>query len=392
MALTAARVKQVAQKGRYTDGGGTGLFLNVTGRGGKSWIQRISIDGRRCDVGLGSYPQISLAEARKIATRNKLTVLEGSDPLEERRERERKSAGVPTFRQATESYYELHKPNLKDGKHRTNWLQVLNRHAMPSLGPRKIDTITPADVLDVLLPIWTIRPPTARRVRQRIRSIMAHYVARGIVAVNPAGESIDGGLPKQAPSRNHFRALPYQEVGEALETIKQSTASESAELAIRFLVLTAARSVEVRGMVWEEVDLWGALWIIPGERMKTGEPHRVPLSTQALDVLERAKRLGDGLSYVFPSVQAKGKAMSDMTLTEVLRRTGLADRATVHGFRTSFRTWAAEQSGASWAACEAALSHRLGNIVEQAYVRTDMLDERRELMQDWADFVTHVQN
>lgn len=390
MALTAARVKQVSKKGRYTDAGGTGLFLNVTGRGGKSWIQRISVDGRRRDVGLGSYPQIGLADARMIATRNKLAVLEGSDPVAERRERERKAAEIPTFRQAAGSYYELHKPNLKNGKHRTNWLQVLNRHAMPLLGLRRIDTITPADVLDVLLPIWTSRPPTARRVRQRIRSIMAHYVARGLVAVNPAGESIDGGLPKQAPSRNHFRALPYQDVGHALVTLKQSTASESAKLAIRFVILTAARSVEVRGMVWEEVDLDGALWIIPGERMKTGEPHRVPLSTQALDVLNRTKHLDDGSGYVFPSVQSKGKAMSDMTLTEVLRRIDLADRATVHGFRTSFRTWAAEQSSASWAACEAALSHRLGNIVEQAYVRTDMLDERRGLMQDWADFVTRV--
>ena len=388
MGLTAVMVKRISAKGRYTDGGGTGLYLNVTGRGGKSWVQRISVDGKRRDVGLGSFPQVSLSEARKRATRNKLAAMDGFDPLAEQRNAKKQAASLPTFKEAALAYYELHKPNLRNGKHRENWLQVLERHAIPSLGDRRVDTITPSDVLNVLTPIWTSRPPTARRVRQRSRSILAFCMARGLISVNPAGESIDGGLPKQPRSKNHFRALHFSDVPGALETIDTSTASESAKLALRFVVLTACRSGEARGARWDEIDWQARTWKIPASRMKAGVEHRVPLSTQAGEVLRRARTLDDGSGLVFPSARSKGRKMSDMTLTEVLRRTCLADRATVHGFRTSFKVWTMEATDTPWAVGEAALAHTIGNSVEAAYARSDLFERRLELMQSWADCIT----
>ena len=389
MSLSATRVRSIKPEDklkRYADG--NGLYLVVYQSGAKNWIHRATVDGRRTDIGLGSFPAVSLAKARERCQANREAVADGLDPVAERRRAKQEAAGVPTLRQATKSYYELHKPNLKNGKHRANWLQVLERHAFPALGDVPVDKISPIDILNTLSPIWTSRPPTARRVRQRIRKVFGYCLAREYVSVNPAGETIDGGLAPQPPSRNHFRALPYQEVAQALETIDASTAYESAKLALRFLTLTACRSTEARGAQWGEIDLERAVWSVPASRMKTGIAHRIPLSSQAVAVLKLAKRLDDGSGYVFPSAQAPGRAMSDMTLTAILRRTGLASRATVHGFRTSFRVWAAECSGASWEASEAALAHRVGNAVAQAYARTDWLDERRPLMEAWADYIT----
>ena len=203
----------------------------------------------------------------------------------------------------------------------------------------------------------------------------------------PQGSDIDGSLPKQPPSRNHFRALPYSEVGEALHLIEASTASLPAKLALRFLVFTAARSSEVRGATWSEIDWQAKTWTIPAHRMKQDIEHRVPLSTQALQVLERAREINTGTELIFPSAQTKSEQMSDMTFLQVLRRVGLAERCTPHGFRSSFRSWAAEQTSASWAACELALAHRPGNAVEKVYLRVDLLGERRGLMQAWANFL-----
>ena len=249
-----------------------------------------------------------------------------------------------------------------------------------------VDKISPVDVLNALTPIWTTRPPTARRVRQRIRKVFGYCLAREYVSVNVAGEVIDGGLAPQAPSRNHFRALPYQEVGQALETIDTSTASESAKLALRFTTLTACRSTEARGAQWDEIDLERAVWTIPGGRMKTGIAHRIPLSSQAVGVLRLAKRLDDGSGLVFPSAQAPGRAMSDMTLTAVLRRTGLAERATVHGMRSSFRDWCADFAVPREIA-EASLAHVVGGV-EGAYLRSDVIERRRPVMEAWANFLT----
>ncbi len=213
-------------------------------------------------------------------------------------------------------------------------------------------------------------------------------MANELIETNPAGEAVDGALPSMPKVKAHLRALPYQEVGAALKTVDGSQTSLAAKRCLRFLVLTAARSGEVRGATWEEIDFEGATWTIPGSRMKAGTEHRVPLSDQALELLTLAQQLEDGYGLCFPSPLRPGRGLSDMTLTKVLRSTGLADRATVHGFRTSFKTWTMEQTDTPWAVGEAALAHQLGGSVEQAYARSDLFDRRRTLMQQWADYLT----
>ena len=213
-------------------------------------------------------------------------------------------------------------------------------------------------------------------------------MANELIETNPAGEAIDGALPSMPKVKAHLRALPYQEVGSALRTVDASQTSPASKHCLKFLVLTAARSGEARGATWDEIDFEGATWTIPGSRMKAGMEHRVPLSDQALDVLMLAHRLEDGSGLCFPSPLRPGRMLSDMTMTKILRSTGLADRATVHGFRTSFKTWTMEQTDTPWAVGEAALAHQLGGTVEQAYARSDLFDRRRMLMQQWADYLT----
>ena len=243
------------------------------------------------------------------------------------------------------------------------------------------------DVLTVLAPIWSTRPETARRVRQRMRTVFRWAMANELIETNPAGEAIDGALPSMPKIKAHLRALPYQEVSSALKTVDASQTSLAAKRCLRFLVLTAAPSGEARGATWDEIDLDGAAWTIPASRMKAGLEHRVPLSDQILEVLTLAHQLEDGSGLCFPSPLRPGRMLSDMTLTKVLRSTGLADRATVHGFRTSFKTWTMEQTDTPWAVGEAALAHLLGGSVEQAYARSDLFVRRRTLMQQWADYI-----
>ena len=213
-------------------------------------------------------------------------------------------------------------------------------------------------------------------------------MANELIETNPAGEAIDGALPSMPKVKAHLRALPYQDVGSALRTVDASQTSPASKHCLRFLVFTAARSGEARGATWDEIDIQGATWTIPGSRMKTGTEHRVPLSDQAIEVLTLARQLEDGSGLCFPSPLRPGRMLSDMTITNILRKTGLADRATVHGFRTSFKTWTMEQTDTPWAVGEAALAHQLGGSVEQAYARSDLFDRRRTLMQQWADYLT----
>ena len=381
MALSATRAKAIKDPGRYSDGGGLHLYISKAGR--KSWVQRITIDGRRRDIGLGAFPTVSLAQAREKAADNRAAVAEGRNPLAEKR-----SPAMPTFREAARSVHEANIPRWRNGRHSAGWIQTLERHAMPALGNTPLDRIGRSDALDVLIPIWTTRPETARRVRQRMRTVFRWAMAHGYMETNPAGEAIDGALPRMPRVKAHFRALPYQEVGAALETVASSQASMSAKLCLRFLALTAARSGEARGATWDEIDLQGQEWRIPSQRMKAGMEHRVPLSRQALDLLREASALRDESGLVFPSPRKPGSAMSDMTLTKVLRAVGLAERATVHGFRSSFKNWTLEQTDTPWAVSEAALAHLLGNATEQAYARSDLFERRRALMQLWADYVT----
>ena len=381
MALSATRAKALKDPGRYSDGGGLHLYISKAGR--KSWVQRITIDGRRRDIGLGGFPSASLALAREKAAENRAAVAEGRDPLADKR-----SPAMPTFREAVRAAHEANRPRWSNAKHIASWIQTLERHAIPKLGNISLDRIDRGEVLRVLTPIWTDRPETARRVCQRMRTVFRWGMAHGFMETNPEGEAIDGALPPMPKVKAHLRALPYQEVRSALETVDECQSSIPAKLCFRFLVLTAARSGEARGAMWDEIELQEQVWRIPAERMKAGKEHRVPLSVQALELLGKASELRDESGLVFPSPLKPGLPMSDMTLTKVLRTTGLSERATVHGFRSSFKNWTLEQTDTPWAVSEAALAHILGNSTEQAYARSDLFERRRALMQQWADYLT----
>ena len=270
------------------------------------------------------------------------------------------------------------KPRWRNDKHADSWMQTLERHAFPVLGDLSVDRIERVDVLAVLTPIWGTRPETARRVRQRIRAVLRWAWAHGFVTENVAGEAIDGALPAMPAVKAHLRALPYRDVAAALDTVEASRASPSVKACLRFVVLTACRSGEARLAKWHEVQSEAREWRIPGSRMKAGIEHRVPLSDAALAVLERVRSLRDESGLIFPSPARPRRPMSDMTLTKVMRDTGLAARATVHGFRSSFRTWASEQTDAPHAVMELSLAHAVGTAVEQAYARSDLLGRRRE--------------
>ena len=380
MALTAAKAKALSEPGMHNDG--RGLYLRVAKGGSKGWILRIAIDGRRRDIGLGGHPTVTLAKARQLAEAHRLAVAEGRNPLAEKRR-----AKMPTFREAAETVHAANLPRWRNGKHTDQWINTLRTYAFPVIGNLRLDRITRRDVLAVLTPIWTTKPETARRVRQRIRATLKWAMAHEFVEHNAAGEGIDGALPAMRRVRAHFRALPYTEIPAALDTVDASPASMAAKLCLRFLILTAGRSGETRGALWSEIDLDAREWRIPENRMKAGVEHRIPLSDAAVAVLEQARPLSGGEGPIFPSPMKPGQPMSDMTLTKVLRSTGLAQYATVHGFRTCFRTWASERTSAARAVMELSLAHAVGSSVEQAYARSDLIEKRRVLMQAWADFV-----
>ena len=366
--------KSLREPGRYSDGDGLHLFTSRTG--GKSWVHRVTVDGRRRDIGLGAYPTVSLAQAR-----NRAAIADGKDPLAEKRR-----PAVPTFREAAHATHGANRPRWRNRRHALSWIQTLERHAFPRIGNMPVDTIGRTDVLAVLTPIWTTRPETARRVRQRMRTVFRWAMAHEAIESNPAGEAIDGALPSMPKVKAHLRALPYQETAEALRTVDGSPTSPASKLRLRFLVLAAARSGEARGAAWDEIDPDGATWTVPGSRMKSGEEHRVPLSAQALGAGGGASPPGR-LTALFPVPAATGPDAERCDADEGApyerpRRPG--DGARV---RTSFRTWTMEQTQTPWEVAEAALAHRLGSAVVQAYARSDLFEQRRALMQRWADYL-----
>ena len=382
--LTALEIKNLepqAKTLRIADGRGRGLYLVVRPSGSKAWVQRIMVDGKRADIGLGGFPAVSLAKAREKSLEVRAAVADGRDPRAERRR-----PALPTFREAAELYIKANAPTWRNGKTAQDMRTRLDAYVYPVLGGACIDRVTRGDVLAVLEPIWTAKPAASRKLRQQVRSIFSYALAHGWVESNPAGEVIDAALPKTPAVKSHFRAMPYQDVAATLRKIEASPSRLAVRLCFRFLVLTAARSGEARGARWQEIDLDGRTWTIPAERMKANREHRVPLSDAAMEVLRRAKDLSDDSGLVFPS--ARGRELSDMTLTKMLRDNGLAQVATVHGFRTSFKTWCMETTDTPWAVGEAALAHTLGNSTEQAYARSDLFERRRDLMQQWADYVT----
>ena len=378
--LTGAKAKSLSRPGRHGDG--DTLYLCVKASGAKSWIQRITIDGRRHDIGLGAFPVVGLAKARERAFANRVAIADGRNPLAEKIK-----ASIPTFREAAEKTIEANRPRWRNPKTDRNWTAALERHAFPVLGNMRVDRIGREDVLRVLTPLWTSKPEQARKLRRRIRATLAWCQAHGHIEHNIAGDAIDGALPAQPAVKEHLRALPYRDVAEALATVDSSRASPTAKLCLWFTILTAARSGETRGAAWAEIDLEAHEWRVPANRMKSNVEHRVPLSDAAMAVLQRALPLRNNHSdLIFPSPARRGRPLSDMTLTKVLRDSGLADRATVHGFRSSFRDWCAE-TGKPRELAEAALAHVVAGV-EGAYFRSDLFERRRQLMADWAQYLT----
>lgn len=378
--LTAAKIRKISWPGLHGDGGTLYLRLSPNG-GSKSWVQRVTIKGKRCDIGLGGWPVVSLAEAREAAFENRRLIHKGGDPLAEKRR-----AKAPTFREAAERTFEASRPRWRSAKVEKSWMQQLRKHAFPVLGHLRVDRIERQDVLRVLVPLWTVKPETARKLRMRIRTTLKWAQAVGFIDDNPAGAAIDGALPAQPSVKEHLRALPYREVAAALKIVEASRASLAAKLCLSFVVLTAARSGEARGATWTEIDLEAGEWRIPATRMKAGAEHRVPLVDAALAVLEPAQQLRDGSDLVFPSPKKAGQPLSDMTLTKILRTTGLAERTTVHGFRSSFRNWCAD-TGKPREIAEAALAHAVGGV-EGAYFRSDLFERRRVLMAQWTEYLS----
>ena len=379
--LSASFVKTVNAPGRYGDGrGGHGLSLLVkpmrAGGFSKSWSQRILINGRPTNIGLGGYPIVTLAEARRAVIANRRAVVQGRDP---------RAGGVPTFEEAAEKVIAMHEPTWKDGaRSAAIWRSSLRDYAMPQLGKKTVDAITTADVMAVLVPIWSTKRETARRVRQRIGAVMKWSVAHRYRQDNPAGDAIAEALPRDGmAAKTHHRALPHGEVGAAVDKIRASGAYRATVLAFEFLVLTASRSGEVRGARWDEFDIESATWTVPASRMKMARPHRVPLSTRALKVLEEARELSDRADLAFPS--PTGRMLSDSTISKLVRENGIG--CVPHGMRSSFRDWAAECSDAPREVCELALAHVNSDRVEAAYRRSDLFEKRRELMEEWAAYI-----
>ena len=379
--LTDRAIRNLKTPGRHPDG--DTLFMVVTPSGSKSWVQRLTIRGKRHDLGLGGYPVVSLAEARRKAFENRTQAKSGVDPLAEKREVEFKDS-IPTFEVLATQHIAENSHAWRNAKHRAQWLSTLQSYAFPTIGALRVNEITRKHVVEALSPIWTAKPETARRVRQRIRAVMDRAVALEFADYNPAGDAVNGALAKLPRVKAHHRALPYRELPAALQAVRDSTASPSVKLAFELLALTTCRSGEIRGMTWDEVDLKTATWSIPAARMKAGKLHRVPLSLRALAILGEARSLSEGNGVVFRAPRSGG-IISDMAFTQMLRRLGLD--FVPHGLRSSFRDWAAEQTDAPHAVMETALAHSVGNATEAAYARSDLFERRRELMERWSTFL-----
>ena len=384
--LTALSAKTLSKPGRHGDG--DGLYLNIAPSGSKSWVQRIVIHGRRRDIGLGLYPAVSLARAREIAHDNRSAIAQRRDPIAEKREKReaglRPAPSIPTFAEAAARVIELRRPTWSNARHTAQWENTLSTYAHPVIGNKTVDSITPADAMAVLTPIWTTKPETASRVRQRMETVMDWAITHGYRLDNPAGRSLLKVLPPVKRLKEHRQALPYAQVPGAVALVRECTADIPTKLAFEFLVLTAGRSVEVRAAEWSEIDREAAAWEVPAARMKARRPHRVPLPGRAMEILKEAARFGGGQDLVFPATRS-GRATSATTFTALLRRLGIP--AVPHGFRSSFRDWVIKQTSTPWAVAEAALAHNVGNSTEAAYMRSDLFDQRRALMNAWAAYV-----
>lgn len=388
---TSMEVESRTDPGLMRVGGVAGLYLQVERTGSKSWILRATVGSKRRDIGLGGYPDVSLSEARKTAQELRKRISQGIDPVAERKAARaaliQSQTNSLTFRQATASFLTMRGDEWRNAKHRQQWANTLETYAFPIMGDLPVQDITKDHVLRTLDPIWKTKTTTAKRVRGRIESVLDWATTRGYrEGLNPARWKGHLDTLLATPSRiakvEHHPALPAAQMYDFMRRLREheGLGAKALELAI----LTACRSGEVRGATWGEIDLDGKTWVIPSDRMKAGREHRVPLSDDALNLLRNLH--SDDVkpdTLIFPS--RKGTALSDMTLTAVMRR--MKVEAVPHGFRSTFRDWVAESTNYPHDVAEMALAHTISNKVEAAYRRGDLFEKRRALMNEWARFL-----
>jgi integrase len=375
--LTARKV-EVAKPGKYCDGGN--LYLIVSRTGSRKWMLRFTWRGRAKEMGLGSAASVPLADAREKAAAARRKIAQGLNPIDERK----RDSCTPPFDKMADEVREALSPGFRNGKHRAQWKSTLETYAAP-LRRKPVDTITTDDILNVLKPIWIVKPETASRVRGRIEKVLDAAKAKGFRdGENPARwrGHLDHLLPRPSKlTRGHHAAMPYEDVAAFLVELRKR--QSGAALALELCILTAARSGEILGMRWSEIDLETTIWTVPATRMKAGREHRVPLSPRAADIIRQLKQMKGG-DFVFPG-QSHGKPVSSMAMEMILRRMKI-NNATVHGFRSSFRDWAGNVSNFPRELIETALAHVIGDKAEQAYRRSDALEKRRQLMETWAAY------
>ena len=393
--LGPLEVSRLTEPGLHFVGVVAGLALKVSVTGARSWILRATVGNRRRDIGLGGYPDVTLAGAREAARNARSKIKEGIDPVDDARAARSKLIAEAVsgilFDEAASKYITAHEAGWKNTKHASQWRNTLETYAFPVIGKMRVKDIQTAHVMQVLEPIWTAKPETASRVRSRIELVLDWAKVRGYrKGENPARWKghIDKLLPKRSEvaSVEHHAALPFREIGAFMVSLRKVEGMGAR--ALEFAILTAARSGEVRGATWDEIDLKEATWTIPAARMKAKKEHRIPLADAALELLRTLPRMV-GTDLVFPS--SRNEMLSDMTLSAVLRRMGRSD-ITGHGFRSTFRDWAGETTAYPREVIEHALAHRLKDKAEAAYQRGTLFDKRRKLMDDWAAFCAKVQN
>lgn len=383
-------VSRIVAPGMHAVGGVAGLYLQVLPTGARSWVLRARIAGKRRDMGLGGFPDVPLADARRKAREAREAIDAGADPIAERKAAKAallaSGRGALTFKQAAADYISAHEASWKNPKHRQQWRNTLEEYAYPTLGALSVQDIETAHILAVLRPIWSDRTETASRLRGRIEQVLDSARAGGSIKgawENPARWR--GHLDKLLAAKakiakpEHHAAMAIDDVGAFMARLRE--AEGIGARALEFAILTACRSGEVRGARWSEVDLTTKVWTIPSERMKAGKEHRVPLAPSVIKLLQALPRIG-GEDLVFPA--PRGGPLSDMTLTAVLRRMGVP--VTAHGFRSTFRDWASERTNYPRDVAEMALAHAIGNKVEAAYRRGDLFAKREQMMAAWAKF------
>ena len=380
--LTALKIKKLTIPGRYADG--NNLYLEVDKSGARRWTLRVTILGRRRDMGLGGISTVSLEEARELAYQYRKIARSGGDPILERQ----KNRGLQTtLIYCTKKVHEINLPTWKNEKFAKQWLSSLEHHVFPTIGKLPISQVTSADILRVLTPIWNTKGDTAKKIKQRLRMIIKWARAQGYFQGDDPVELAEQALPKQLKSDDHHKSLEFEKLPEMISNLRKSKISLPTKLALEFTILSACRTSEVLNAKWEEIDLTKLIWSIPSQRMKGGKVHQVPLTDRMTVILNDCKKLKTNNDLLFPS-EINGEALSNNTMRLALKKRLKID-ATVHGMRSSFKDWASETTNFANEVSEMALAHTISNKTELAYRRRTLIEKRRHLMQKWSDYLNN---